>query len=130
MSGISDWKEAQKKLQDARDYLALIGKTTTQSTLASREGESATRGRLTKVSVETQVHFQPYDGATNYHRSAHFDQALSAVISANWSSLRDQTLAHLESEVQATARKAKAELEAQLAEITPPACVVAQIGGK
>ncbi|NPD16936.1 hypothetical protein HOY34_17220 [Xinfangfangia sp. D13-10-4-6] len=84
---IEAWKKAKQNTAEAEAYLGLIGKTTTQSTVASREGAGATAGSLTKFEITTQIHFQPYDGATNYHNCKAFDSALSEVVRKKWTAI-------------------------------------------
>lgn len=117
MSSTKMWGEAKKSRREADDYIGLIGKTTTKSTLASHKGEIATAGKLSKLVVSTQVHFQPYDGANNYHDCKSFDAALSSVARKHWDMLRSEALDLLREQEREAAIAAKEEVEKQLAEI-------------
>lgn len=114
---VEAWKRAKQNTAEAVAYLALIGKTTNQTTVAANSGVGATAGELTKFQITTQIHFQPYDGATNYHDCKAFDAALSEVVRKKWSTIRDEAMALLrEREAQAGAA-AEAALEAMISDI-------------
>ncbi|MBR9765996.1 MAG: hypothetical protein GYB53_21395 [Rhodobacteraceae bacterium] len=117
MSKIKAWKDAKIQTFEAEEYIGLIGKTTKHSTVAAREGEQATAGRLTSLSVGTQIHFQPTDGAINYHGSKAFDVALSKVVERHWDELCKEALELLRKQEREAAIEAKAEVEAQLSAI-------------
>ena len=114
---IDAWKKAKHNAGEAEAYLGLIGKTTNQSTVASREGVGATAGQLTKFEIITQIHFQPYDGATNYHNCKAFDAALSEVVRKKWTTIRDEAMALLREKEAAAGAAAEASVEALLADI-------------
>lgn len=114
---IEDWRKAKNATSAAKNYLALIGKTTTQSTVASRHGEHATAGKLTTFQIQTQVNFQPYDGATNYHSCKVFDAALTEVVRKKWSSIRDEAMDLLAKREAEAAIAAKESVQALLTEI-------------
>lgn len=114
---IEAWKRAKQNTGEAEAYLSLIGKTTKHSTLASREGEGATAGTLTKFEIATQIHFQPSDGATNYHSCKAFDAALSEVVRKKWTAIRDEAMALLREKEAAAGAAAESSLEAILADI-------------
>ena len=114
---IKKWQSATAARKDAEEYLSLIGKTTSQSTVAAREGEQATAGRLTTFEIRTQVHFQPYDGATNYHNCKAFDEALTAVVRRKWSAIRDEAIALLREEEREASLLAEEQVKGMLAEI-------------
>jgi hypothetical protein len=117
MSKIKEWADAKQKRHDAESYISIIGKTTTATTVADRQGIHATAGKLHKLAVSTQMHFHPYDGATNYHDCKAFDAALSAVVRNNWDALKDQAMALLKAQERSAAIDARGEVEAQLNEI-------------
>ncbi|WP_422073954.1 hypothetical protein [Tranquillimonas rosea] len=117
MSKMKDWGEARQKRHDAEKYIGLIGKTTDRSTVAHREGVHATAGTLHSVIVQTQIHFQPYDSATNYHADKGFDAALSEVVLRHWKDLRAEALDLLRERERKAAVAAKAEVEDQLRQI-------------
>ncbi|MBY6005402.1 hypothetical protein KUV62_15865 [Salipiger bermudensis] len=117
MSKTKAWAMSRAARLEAEEYIALIGKTTTRSTVAAREGEHVTAGSLTKLVVQTEIHFQPYDGATNYHKSKAFDEALSTVTRKRWSDLQAEAMELLRQREKEAAVAARAEVEAQLAEI-------------
>ena len=112
------WRAAKKKIADAKAYLSLIGKTTTSSTVAHRDGPAATAGALTTLKVVTQINFQPYDGATNYHDCVAFDDAISSAARENWPALQRRALEILSENERKSAQLAKEELEAELAEVS------------
>lgn len=114
---VEAWRKAKNTTAAAKNYLSLIGKTTDRSTLASREGAGATAGKLTTFSIKTQIHFQPYDGATNYHDCKEFDAALTEVVRKKWESIRDEAIELLEKREAEAAIAAKASVEKMLAEI-------------
>ena len=114
---IEEWKKAKHNTAAAEAYLALIGKTTNQTTVAANSGVRATAGELTKFAIRTQVHFQPYDGATNYHDCEVFDAALSEVVRKQWTAIRDEAMALLREREAKAGADAEASLEAILAEI-------------
>lgn len=114
---IEAWKKAKRNVAEAEAYLGLIGKTTKQSTLASNEGEHATAGELTRFSVSTQINFQPYDGAKNYHECREFDAALSEVVRKKWTVIRDEAMALLREREAMAGTAAEASIEAILADI-------------
>ncbi|SLN74876.1 hypothetical protein ROJ8625_04118 [Roseivivax jejudonensis] len=114
MSKTAEWGTARKVRHDAEKYIELIGKTTDRTTAASREGSHATAGKLSKLVVSTEINFQPYDGATNYHRDNGFDAALSEVVRKHWSNLCREALDLLREREREAAIAAKAEVAAQL----------------
>lgn len=121
---IEAWRRAKARTNEAVAYSSLIGKTTNQSTLASREGEASTAGRLHSLEVKTQIHFQPYDGATNYHVCKDFDAALSRAVQENWDQLKDRAIAILRDAEKDCALEAEASVHSLLAEIQS-----AKVGG-
>ena len=114
---IEAWRKAKNATSAAKNYLSLIGKTTDRSTLASLEGVGATAGKLTTFSIKTQIHFQPYDGATNYHDCKEFDAALTEVVLKKWGSIRDEAMELLAKREAAAAIAAKSSVYALLTEI-------------
>ena len=126
------WHRAKIALSGAREYLSLIGKTTRHSTLSSREGEAATAGRLHCVEVKTTIHFQPSDGARNYHDCKEFDAALAKVVRNHWKQLSQEAIEALQAQERVAAASAREAVERMLADInaadaalsTPPTHVV------
>ena len=114
---IKKWQDATAVRKGAEAYLSLIGKTTSRSTVAAREGEHATAGCLTTFEIRTQIHFQPYDGATNYHNCKAFDVALAAVVRRKWSAIRDEAIALLREEEREASLLAEEPVKGMLAEI-------------
>jgi hypothetical protein len=117
MSKVKQWGEARQLRREAEEYISLIGKTTKRSTVAIREGENATAGSLTKLVVTTQMHFQPYDGATNYHNCKAFDEALSTVARKHWGALHAEALELLRQQEREAAIAAKSEVDQQMRDI-------------
>lgn len=118
MTQVEKWRAAIKARKEAEEYIGIIGKTTIYSTVAKREGEHATAGSLVKFEVATQMHFQPSDGATNYHTCRTFDAAIATVARKHWGDLHAEALELLRQQEREAAIAAKAEVEAQLAAIT------------
>jgi len=114
---LDNYEAAKKAHAEAVSYLAIIGKTTKHTTVASREGEAATAGSLTTFKVNTQINFQETDGGTNYHNSTAFDAAISTAAREQWTALRDRALGILDAKVVETGKGARAYLAAQLASI-------------
>ena len=114
---IEAWKKAKQNTAAAEAYLSLIGKTTNQTTVAANSGVRATAGELTKFAIKTQIHFQPYDGAKNYHDCEAFDAALSEVVRKQWTTIRDEAMSLLREREADAGAKAEAALEAMLADI-------------
>lgn len=111
------WRRAKGALAEATDYLSLIGRTTRYSTLASTQGEAATAGKLHGVDVKTTIHFQPSDGATNYHNCKAFDTALSKAIRSHWKELSQEAIAAMQADERAAASAARVSVEQMLADI-------------
>lgn len=118
MNKITAWHKARHQREQAEKYIGLIGKTTTQSTVARREGEAATAGTLTKFAITTEINFQPYDGATNYHRDEAFDEALTKVARRKWTELQAEALELLREKERTAAEAALDEVKEQLKEIS------------
>jgi len=114
---IEAWRKAKNATSAAKNYLSLIGKTTDRSTLASRDGVGATAGKLTTFAIKTQIHFQPYDGSTNYHDCKEFDAALTEVVRKKWASIRDEAMELLAKREAEAAIAAKSSVQNLLAEI-------------
>ena len=114
---IKKWQDATAARKNAEAYLSLIGKTTSRSTVAAREGEHATAGCLTTFEIRTQIHFQPYDGATNYHNCKAFDEALTAVVRRKWSAIKDEAIALLLETEREASLLAEEQVKGMLAEI-------------
>ena len=107
-------KEGQKS---ATDYLAIIGKTTKHTTVASRHGEAETAGAMTTFSIKTKIHFQEYDGGQNYHECREFDAAIKRAALECWEVLRDRAMQIISEDVAKAAIAAKSELRAELEQI-------------
>lgn len=114
MSKLTKYRNIKRSEHDAKEYVALIGKTTTATTVAQRSGEHATAGSLHKFVVQTQIHFQPYDGATNYHDCKAFDAALTRAARERFTELRDRAFEILREDAAKLADEAKAELQAEM----------------
>lgn len=114
MSKLMEYRKVKAAQSDAKQYVDLIGKTTNRSTVAERSGEHATAGSLHKFVVQTQIHFQPYDGATNYHDCKAFDAALTRATRERFTELRDRAFEILREDAAKLADEAKAELQAEM----------------
>jgi len=108
MHALSQYQDAKKRLAEARGVINLIGKV--QSTTAQGVGT------LHGVEVKATVHYQPTDGAKNYHESNALNAALGSIVRKHWDSLLSQALGILEQQVEdkraAAAAEYKAEFEA------------------
>ncbi|MBO9430585.1 hypothetical protein [Sulfitobacter sp. R18_1] len=118
MSKLMEYRTIKAAERSSKQYIALIGKTTTNSTVAQRNGEHATAGSLHKFAVQTQIHFQPYDGATNYHDCKAFDAALTRAARERFTELRDRAFEILREDAAKLAEEAKAELQKEMDDIS------------
>ena len=107
---IDAWKKAKIATASAKAYLALIGKPSEYAT-AKHYGE------LSKFSISTEIHFQPSDGARNYHDCKEFDAALTTVVREKWGILRDEAVELLVKEEAKAAVAAKETVESLMREI-------------
>lgn len=123
MSKMEAWKRAKGDLANAREYVGMIGKPQPYTTAKAN-------GYLHALKVTSQVHFQPSDGAANYHNGEAFDAALARVVQAEFARLSCQALALLENDAQTAGRVARAEVEQMLAEIdAPETAALSRAGG-
>lgn len=104
--GINDWNKARDDLRQAREYLGKVGK-------AQRTTSDAV-GKWHSLSVNTQIHYQPTDGAKNYHDCSAFDKALSVVLKNHIHTLQSEAIALLESEVARSGKEARQSVQAIL----------------
>lgn len=109
---LKGFKAAKQALHKACEFVGLIGKPQTQTTARG------CYGHISSIEVTTTVHFQPYDGATNYHKCEEFDAALAEVIREQFGPLRDAALDKLTARVadlnDAAAAEYKAEFGAEI----------------
>jgi hypothetical protein len=103
------WGEAQTNLNNARKYVADIGR--------EQRTTSKAVGKLHSLSAKTQIHFQYSDGDKNYHECSAFDSALSIVIKNHIDTLQAEAIALLESEVSRTGQDARASVQKMLDQI-------------
>lgn len=106
---INNYRQKKAELEAAKARLDLIGKEQPRTTAKAR-------GYLNSLTVVTQVHFQPSDGAKNYHDDDKFDAALAAVIKSSFAQLAAQAIVVMERNVAVAARAATDELEQLRAE--------------
>lgn len=99
---VERYKAIKQNEAVARHYLSKIGRV---SNATARH-----TGTLNKVSVETEIHFQPTDGALNYHKCKAFDAALAVVIQREFADLSAKTLDLLQAKTAEAARLAKDDL--------------------
>lgn len=109
MPKLEELRQRARALQDAREYLGKIGRP--QKTTARDVG------KLHGISVNSKVHYQPTDGATNYHECTAFDVALSHVVKDEWRSLAALALKRLQGEYEDAIREAKAEYSSMFHEV-------------
>ena len=118
MTKLKRWRDAKQSSDKAREYIGIIGKTTTSTTLAIGAGAAATAGKLSSVTVSTRIHFQATDGAKAYHECIAFDAALKTVITKRFEELADEALAVLADSADADALAAASEVAALQSEIS------------
>ena len=85
MQGLDNWRKATQDYAEAKKYIEKNGKMPTHCT-------TNTRGTLHAVKVETMIHFQPSDGAKNYHNCQAFDDALAEIIKINFVGLAEKAM--------------------------------------
>jgi len=95
---------ARRRRDEVERYLSLRGK---QSNATARHV-----GTLHYVTVKTTIHFQPTDGAANYHECPAFDEALAIVIRNNFGELVDGVRRSVRTKVAQCAEEAQDELNA------------------
>lgn len=106
---IDNYRQKKAELEAAKARLDLIGKKQPYTTAKAT-------GYLHSLTVKTSVHFQPSDGAKNYHDDDKFDAALAAVIKSSFAQLAAHAIAVMERDVAIAARAATKELEQLRAE--------------
>ncbi len=72
-----------KDYQEAQEYISMIGKY--QDHLESL-------GKLHELDVNTEICYQPYSGAKNYHTNKEFDKALRKVVEKHFHELSQEAL--------------------------------------
>ncbi len=104
MSNIDRYRELKSRSFAAGEFLRLIGKSSVSATAKHV-------GSISKISVKTEIHYQAYDGATNYHENSHFDAALAEVVRSRFSELSVQAIELMRKKTREAAIAAKADLE-------------------
>lgn len=107
---MKNWDDAKEELRRSEKYIAMIGepqKTTAKGVV----------GTLHDVSAATKIHYQPYDGATNYHNCPEFDAALNDAIKAKFPELMSDAMGLLRDAVAETGKKARDDIESMLSQI-------------
>lgn len=100
--------ELKKQVKDAKEYIGYIGRV--QNHLKSA-------GKLSSLSVNTEINYQHNTGTTNYWKDKNFDAALSKVISQRFSELAKQAIELMEADAKAAIVAEKEALLERLAEI-------------
>lgn len=112
MHYLTQYKGALEAYQSAAHRLSLIGKDQPHTTARAK-------GYLASVEIKTMVHFQPSDGATNYHGDVAFDKALTEVVRANFAALSKQALDILEGRIAGAKSAAMEEYKHLFGETLP-----------
>lgn len=102
-----------KRRQDMESALAVLGLIGKKSTHATAENV----GRIHSLDVKAIIHFQPSDGAKNYHDSSSLDAALARAARQMWPQLRERAEQILRESVRAALVAAEDEVTAAAAEI-------------
>ncbi|MEM6465603.1 MAG: hypothetical protein AAF679_03730 [Pseudomonadota bacterium] len=103
------WNDAKTNLHSAREYLSKIGK--------QQRTTSDALGKWHSLAVNTEIHYQPTDGAKNYHECVAFDRAMSTVLKNHIHALQSEAMALLEAEVERTGKDARQSVQAMLDQI-------------
>ncbi len=111
MQKIDRYKKSRSALAGARAFLSLIGRPSVNATARHN-------GSLCGLSVKTRIHYQPSDGAQNYHENKDFDEALSRTIMRNFAHLSALAIEDMIADTKLAAEEASAELEALRAEFS------------
>jgi hypothetical protein len=101
--------ELKKIWTDAKEYAGKYGRI--------EHHLRASVGKLHRVEVTTEICHQESPSAQNYWKSAHFDDALEAVIKARFADLAKEALAVLQKKYEAALLAEKDQLMRRLAEI-------------
>lgn len=80
---------AKSRLAQATAFVSLIGRLS-ETTTAQHVGTVHT------IEIVTTIHYQPYDGAKNYHKCPAFDDALAAVIREDFAALSKKAIVRLQ----------------------------------
>ncbi len=105
MHALTLYKEASAKYAEARTVADMIGMQE-RSTVGGK-------GRLHGVEVNAVIHYQPTDGAKNYHDSQALNTALGTVARKHWDMLLAEALAILKNQVEERKAAAAAEYQAE-----------------
>lgn len=88
MNALQAAERASNLLRIASQYIGIIGK---------RSSATAPHfGHLHKITVKSQIYYQPTDGAKNYHECSEFDAALSDVVALRFDELAKEALQRIE----------------------------------
>lgn len=107
MSALTDYENAVKELNAAKEYYSIIGRV-------SQKATATNTGKWHGLSVSTEIHYQPYDGAKNYHKCKEFDNALSEIIEFRIEELAEQAIQSLTERAARKAKEARDSLYGQL----------------
>lgn len=105
MHALTQYTAAKAAFTKAKAFIALIGKE--QSTTAKGVG------KLHGVEAKSTIHYQPTDGAKNYHNCAEFDRAFSDAVLRNWNALALEAMNDLQAAMDEKKAAAAAEYEAE-----------------
>lgn len=104
------YMKRRQEMEGALAVLALIGKKSTHATAENI-------GRISSLEVRATIHFQPSDGAKNYHDSGSLDAALAQAARQMWPQLRERAEQILRQSVTDALVAAEDEVAAAAAEI-------------
>lgn len=106
---MNEWNAAKSALAEAQAYVGKIGK--------DQHTTSRAIGKWHSIGVATQAHYQPTDGAKNYHECKVFDAALSAVLQTHMADLQAEAIDLLKAEVEITGKAARHSVQTMLDQI-------------
>lgn len=105
MHALAQYQAAKQRYAEARTVIDMIG--------MKERSTAGAKGKLHNLDVKATVHYQPTDGAKNYHESAALNAALSTVTRKHWDMLLAEALAILKDQVDEKKAAAAAEYQAE-----------------
>ena len=99
---VERFKKLKNSALESKQYISMIGKI---------EHHSSSKGRLHELRIKTQIHYQPYAGAQNYHNNVHFDEYLTKAILINFDSLTEKAFDLMKQDIEVAKEEAKSDLE-------------------
>ena len=105
MKALEQYKTAKQRYDEAKNVADMIG----MQELSTAGG----KGKLHIIQVRATVHYQPTDGAKNYHESEALNAALSIIACKHWDTMLVEALAVLKDQVDQKRDAASAEYKAE-----------------